>query len=117
AESELVERARGWGRGRRGGRRRRGTRRDLRRFGFLCQGEEAAAVAHFVDRQRVERLLAAAAEERRQRDVEDALERRPAHEVGGLLAAELEQRVAVDRGDPAVRVEREHALARGSDEL
>jgi len=65
----------------------------------------------------MERFLAAAAEERRQRNVEHALERCAAHQVCRLLAAELEEGVAVDRGDPAFGIEREHAFARRSDQL
>ncbi len=68
----------------------------------LRDREEAAAVAGLVDRQRVERLLLAAAQQGRQRDVEDALERR-AHQLAGALAAELEEGVAIERGDGSRR--------------
>src|SRR3974390_1523035 len=64
----------------------------------------------------MERLSLAAAHERGQGDVEDALERRSG-ELSRRLDAELKQRVAVERGDIAGGIEADDALAPGTHEL
>src|SRR3569833_1830474 len=91
----------------------RGYALGLRRLG---DGEKPAAVAGLVDRQRVKRLLLAAADQRRQRDVEQPLEW-GANQLGRALEAELEEGVAIQGGNRPGRVHGNDALAPGPDEL
>src|SRR5262249_50795254 len=115
---ELIERASACRRRRRVAAQRGAPRADapLPRLGLLRDGEEAATVARLVDRERMKGFPMAAVDERRQRDVEEALEL-GAHEIAGALVAELEERVAVDRGDRAGEIERDDPFAPGPDEL
>ncbi len=85
-------------------------------LGPVRDGEKATAVTCLVDRQRVKRLLVAALDQSRQRDVEHALERR-IDEVVRALAAELKEGVAVHRRDRAGKVERDDPFAPHADEF
>ncbi len=85
-------------------------------LGCLRDRKEPAAVARLVDRQCMEGFLLAAADECRERDVEHALQRR-ADQLVGALEAELEEGIAIERGDGALGVQSENALAPGADQL
>src|SRR5213594_545239 len=118
AEVQFIESAAVRGRG-----RRLAAQRNVRHagapplgLGAIRDGEEATAVTRLVDRQRVKRLLVAALDQSRQRDVEYALER-CVDEVVRALAAELKEGVAVRRDDRAGRVERDDPFAPHADEF
>src|SRR5690348_4667448 len=64
----------------------------------------------------MEGASAAARDKRRQRYVEQALERR-ADQVLRALPAELEERIAIDGGNRAGAIEREDAFAPGADQF
>src|SRR5207302_11514878 len=85
-------------------------------LGAIRDGEKATAVTRLVDRQRMKRLLVAALDQSRQRDVEHAFERR-IDELVRALAAELKEGVAVRRRDRAGRVEGDDSFAPHADEL